>query len=631
MPATAELVAALLAPVVGENPAGRDLRYDPRVDKLREARREDADLPQGALAVERKLADWPQVVALATELLERETKDLQLAAWLTEALLRRQSLQGLTTGLEVLRGLLDGFWEHVYPELEDGDAELRIGPLEWVGARLDVGVRQTAVTPDGLTLLAFHASRGVPTEPEAEANKDKRAARAAALEEGKLAPETCDTRVAAAPKGFYRVLVRDADSALAAVAALEAEGDARFGGDAPAYTSLRAALDDVRRFAAATLARKLELDPDPPAPAPDDGASANAATGDGMVGAYAPPAGWGAEEGATPNNGGGAAGPAPRPNARADAGDPASRVAVAAALLRRQDPTAPAPYLLLRALRWGELRATPGRLDPRLLDAPPTAARARLKALLLDGRWADLLEQGEQVMAAPHGRGWLDLQRYALTACARLGPGYDAVAAAVRSELLALLDALPHLPEVTLMDDTPTANAETRAWLAALRPAGAGANGNGAHGDGAAGEAFGAPRFGAAGFGAPPDAFELATAELARGRANRAVELLVAALDSERSARGRFVRQTQVAHVMVEAGLETVAKPILDKLLETIEEKALADWEAGPLVAQPLVLMCRVMDRLGLDADERREHYLKVCRLDPLQAIALPAVAPSEG
>jgi type VI secretion system protein ImpA len=634
MPANTELLAALLAPVAGDNPAGRDLRYDPRYDRLKEARREDADLPQGALAVERKLADWPQVVTLGSQLLQQETKDLQLAAWLTEALLRRQGLGGLATGLELLRGLLDAFWDHLYPELEDGDAELRIGPLEWVGKKLDVAVQRTPVARDGLTLMDYVASRGVPSEQEAEANRDKRDLRTTCLDEGKLAPEACDARIAATPKAFYRALAGDAEAAFAALAALEALSDVRFGPDAPAFSALRAALDEMRRFAASTLARKLETDPDPIEATADE-----PAIGGDQVGAYAPPAGW--SGGDAPAAAAGAAGPVGA--APADRADAAGRAAAAAQFLRREDPTAPAPYLLLRGLRWGELRGTPGRLDAKLLEAPPTPARARLRTLLLDGQWPELLEQCEQVMAAPYGRGWLDLQRYVLTACAHLGAPYDAVAAAVRSELVALLDALPQLPEATLMDDTPTANAETRAWLDTLRPAARTGDDDadvvlsdgsealdGALRDEADGDALAAGARGGAArprprapFDAAPDAFQLAKAELARGRANRAVELLVAELDRERSPRGRFVRQTQIAHVMVEAGLEAVAKPILDKLLEVIDERALADWESGPLVAQPLALMCRVMDRLELDEDERREHYLKVCRLDPLQAIAL--------
>jgi type VI secretion system protein ImpA len=74
---------------------------------------------------------------------------------------------------------------------------------------------------------------------------------------------------------------------------------------------------------------------------------------------------------------------------------------------------------------------------------------------------------------------------------------------------------------------------------------------------------------------------------------------------------------------MVEAGLEVVAQPILRRLVQTIEERSLEEWETGPIVAQPLVLMCRVFDNLEGDGDEREELYLRVCRLDPLQALAL--------
>jgi type VI secretion system protein ImpA len=85
---------------------------------------------------------------------------------------------------------------------------------------------------------------------------------------------------------------------------------------------------------------------------------------------------------------------------------------------------------------------------------------------------------------------------------------------------------------------------------------------------------------------------------------------------------------------MVEAGLAALAHPILETLIETIDEKKLADWEAGPLVAHPLALMCRVLDRLDIDAGDRKKYYLRVCRLDPLQAIPLqpraePCRAPS--
>jgi type VI secretion system protein ImpA len=631
MPTNAALVEALLTAVPGDNPAGRDLRYDPRYDKVKEARREDMELPAGGLATERKLADWPQVIALASQLLESETKDLQLAAWLSEALLKRDGLGGLATGLGVLKGILETYWEGCYPELDEEDLELRTGPLEWVGSRLDVPAKMIAVANDGLQFVEYQVSRGIPTEQEAEQNSDRGAARYEAAQQGKRMPEDADRAIAATNKAFYKLLVADAKLAQDALDALEITADARFGRDAPAFNKLRGALEDIARMAAATLAVKLEADPDPIEEAP---------LGAEDVGSYAPPEGWtgGAEGGAMPAE-------------PVNAADAAARVGAVARFLRKQDPTSPAPYLMLRGLRWGELLATPGEVDPKLLEAPPTATRAKLKTLLLDGRWAELLEQGEALMAVPQGRGWLDLQRYALTACAQLGGTYAAVGAAIRGELRALLTALPRLPEMTLMDDTPTANDETRAWLEAQGLTGdddAAASADVEFGDGTevlddalaqddetaehggmtrvASGGRRRPRVATPGSVAPRDPFTQARAELVAGRPNKAIELLVAELARERSPRGRFVRQTQIAWVMVEANLAIVAQPMLEKLVAEIDERQLETWEAGPLVAQPIALLCRVIDKLEdsyAGEHQRSDLYLRVCRLDPLQAIAL--------
>lgn len=638
-------LAPLLAPIPGSAPAGRDIRYDPRYDAIREARREDVDLPQGALGGERKLADWARVQKETIALLTNESKDLHVAAWYTEAQLKRSGLGGLAGGLTVLEGLLAQYWDGLFPELdEDGDAALRLGALDWVGGRLDVAVFESSVAQSGLRFLDIRDARAVPTEDEATASDDKQRLRDQKLKQGKIAPEAVAAQIAATPKAYYRALVADSTAAVDALDALERRSEALFTDEAPSYRGLRAALDEVLRFASATLAARLVTDPDPveeaaPEPAADDPASD--AVGGTLSGASSgTPAG--AATGALTAD----------PVSPADA---ALRVASVARYLRQQDPTAAAPFLLLRGLRWGELRSFDGALDPKLLDPPAAGTRTRLRTLLLDGKWVELLEQGELAMATPAGRGWLDLQRYTLTACARLGPQYDAIADAVRGAFHALLAAVPQLTEMTFMDDTPTGNGETLDWIDG-EEFGAAANGaagdedvalpdgSGALADALEGEHEGdllaAVARGTAvrrsggrrradrghgngrnGDGADP--FVLAKAELARGRTNRAVELLVTELDRERSARGRFVRQTQIAQVMVEAGLPEVARPILRQLVTTIEEKGLELWEAGPLIAQPMVLMCRVIDALKIETDERSALYLKVCRLDPLQAIAL--------
>src|SRR5439155_18810463 len=115
------LLDEILTPIPGANPAGESLRYNPVYDKIKEARREDDDAPQGEWKRERKLADWALAVRLLTDALSKKSKDLQLAAWLTEALVRRNGMAGLNEGLKLTQSLVETFWDNLYPEVEDGD------------------------------------------------------------------------------------------------------------------------------------------------------------------------------------------------------------------------------------------------------------------------------------------------------------------------------------------------------------------------------------------------------------------------------------------------------------------------------------------------------------------------------
>jgi type VI secretion system protein ImpA len=371
-----------------------------------------------------------------------------------------------------------------------------------------------------------------------------------------------------------------------------------FGDDAPGFAPLAQALSDVQEAAKKLLARKLELDPDPVGAAPAEG------SGEGAGGA-------------------GATGPlAPEPTSAEDA---AARIAASARFLRRADGRNPAPYLLLRGFRWGELRARGGEVDPKLLTAPPTAVRTQLKTLLLDAKWAQLLDVGEEVMATPLGRGWLDLQRYELTACAQLGTEFDLVAIALRGALVGLLRDVPRLPDLTLMDDTPTANVETRTWLQ-----------NGgllAEAATAAAEAAARPlpvAMGArSGMSAP--VFERAREEVRAGRPQKGVELLMRHAEQEKSERARFLCRAEAAGIMVDAELESVALPMLKELVEEIEAHKLEQWEAGDLVARPLGLLYRCLQKLGGDDELKESLYRQICRLDPLQAMAFPAEASGGG
>src|SRR5882762_2697482 len=171
----------LLNPIAGDNPSGASLRYAPVYDKIKEARREEDDAPQGEWAHERKVADWKQVIKLAGESLATKSKDLQLAIWLTEAMLRVEGFAGLLSGLRLLQGLVENFWDTLYPEIEDGEMDMRAATLDWVGSRLDQALRSVALTRQGYDWFLFKQSRQVGYETDAADNEVKQAARAQAI------------------------------------------------------------------------------------------------------------------------------------------------------------------------------------------------------------------------------------------------------------------------------------------------------------------------------------------------------------------------------------------------------------------------------------------------------------------
>ena len=569
----------LLDPIPGENPSGADLRYDPIYFKIEDARREEDRDPFGGPP---KVADWAQVADLAGKALAAKSKDLQLAVWLTEATVKREGLSGLNNGLKLIHGLLTKFWDTLYPALEDGDAELRSTPLNQLALRLEVPCKLVPLNTAGHDLFKYEESRTVPYETE-NAKADVR--KTAIEKQKKLPPEAFDKSFLETPKSFYKSLLADIKGSMGAIDALNGL-DEKFGDAAPSYVPLQKALEQVRAYADQFLKKKLETDPDPPEPEPEPEPEVAAEESQAAV------------EAASASEGAGARSMTPEPTSREDA---VSRVVAAARYLRRAEHSNPAPYLMLRGLRWGEVRAS-HLPSQKLLEAPPTPTRTQLKTLLIDSRWAELLEACENAMALPCGRGWIDLQRYAITACGHLDKNYAAVETALKDALRAYLMEVPQILEMTMMDDTPTANGETQAWLQNEIgiPTGVSMEKS-------------TPR-------ATDDAMDLARA----GRTEDAIAAIKAELAQERSQRGRFRQKTRLAAVLVQNGQEAIALPILEDLASQIESHKLEDWESGDMVAEPLALLYRCLHKLNGDAAARQNLYLRICRLDALQALSCP-------
>ncbi|RZI45910.1 type VI secretion system protein TssA [Candidatus Finniella inopinata] len=126
----------LISPLQEGGEAGVYLRYDLVYDQIREARREeDSSLSQGIWQTEFKRADWPLVEKLCVETLSTRSKDLQIAAWLTEAWIVLDQLKGAIQGITLITNLCTTYWPALYPVLEDDDSESveqRLSLFEWM-------------------------------------------------------------------------------------------------------------------------------------------------------------------------------------------------------------------------------------------------------------------------------------------------------------------------------------------------------------------------------------------------------------------------------------------------------------------------------------------------------------------
>lgn len=138
-----DAVDDLLKPLPGGEPTGESVRYDPVIAEIRIAREsDDPSLPQGEWERPLKKADWPLVISLCRQTLSERSKDLQIAAWLTEAWIHVHQVDGLRAGIRLINGLLNNYWEGVHPrQSEDGDYDARVAPLAWINESLPLTMR----------------------------------------------------------------------------------------------------------------------------------------------------------------------------------------------------------------------------------------------------------------------------------------------------------------------------------------------------------------------------------------------------------------------------------------------------------------------------------------------------------
>ncbi|MDA1013767.1 MAG: type VI secretion system protein TssA [Planctomycetota bacterium] len=319
----------LLAPISDDEPCGGSLRYDPVYDQISTLRKQQSSAVDESADT---VADWPKVRDLSTDTLETKAKDLQIAAWLLEALVELHGFAGMRDGFRLFHALIDTFWDNLHPEIDDdGDLGARAAPINSLaagdgGARMPARIREIPLAhSDGGEIFTYSYRQSAIAGPQGEDESESDYSRRQRDAESKR--ETFETAVNGTPAKFYADLNEDLAGCREQLKELESVVDEKLGDDAPGWSGLRQAIEDVERTLRPILTAKGVIGTDEEEDADSDDS----------------------HDDSDDDNQGGSGGGGGPVRTRADA---IRKLQEVVDFLRRTEPHSPVAYLVQRAIKW---------------------------------------------------------------------------------------------------------------------------------------------------------------------------------------------------------------------------------------------------------------------------------------
>lgn len=325
----------LLRPLEGENPSGESLRYSGLYDEISEARRADDVLNKGDWQSETKLADYRKVIELAVPALSVRSKDLQVAAWLSEALIKQHGFAGLRDGLKLLTGFQREFWDTLHPQIDDGDMEGRANAITWFDTQGSLAALGSPIldAPGDYGSNGFEDSKRFDFPENVESLDTAEQARLNALRtqaesENRTTADMWRRAKSQTRRAFSEEVNLVLEECAEALRELDVVNEEKYDrNQTPGLTNLKKALDAIRDAAKKVLDEKRVEEPDPVDLQDAEGGEQGSAVG-----------GPRAVTGAIQN--------------RADA---LRRLADVAAFFRATEPHSPISHLVERAVKWGNM------------------------------------------------------------------------------------------------------------------------------------------------------------------------------------------------------------------------------------------------------------------------------------
>ena len=257
-------IDTLVVPFAGSAPAGVDPRDDASAQslyyRLRDARAEARDaerrLDGGVVDTGESPQRWRTVRDLSLRVLRERAKDLEVAAWLTEALVREAGLAGLTAGATTITRLAEAFWDTgLFPVPDEDGIATRVAPISGLNGGSSDGTLAQAirkqvlfVRPDKSDLTFWQYFQAEEVEGIGDSARKK-----ARLDSGVPPYAIVERDAKAAGSEHFAALRRELDGAILAWAHMGAVLDEKAGASAPSTGRVRdllaKLLEPVMRFA----------------------------------------------------------------------------------------------------------------------------------------------------------------------------------------------------------------------------------------------------------------------------------------------------------------------------------------------------------------------------------------------
>lgn len=251
-------IEALVAPVSSDKPVGEDIREDrsPTSDyyAIKDARNSARAAERSAMFDDTDadlLAPWRDVARFAEKILTEKSKDLEVASWCTEALIRLHGFSGLRDGFQLIDRLLEDFWDGLYPLPDEDGIETKVAPLTGLNGdggdgTLMMPIRSAAITPEGDCSEFSFFQHQQARDADRIADEDAKTARIETLGYSLEAVNLC---VNSASDDWAQNLIETIETALGHFGNMNNALRERCGHEAPPSTNISSLLDEVLRTA----------------------------------------------------------------------------------------------------------------------------------------------------------------------------------------------------------------------------------------------------------------------------------------------------------------------------------------------------------------------------------------------